>query len=211
MTCDDKEVSSLTGKISNWCIYNYFVKTRKCLHSLVKYLTGVITLSRQGALRQGPDDQWWLYNGSLLWLNEVHSFTYSLRYEKTDTTSSGQAYDRIRHVLALSNSDVATYGGLNNFDATFVLVVTWDGIVPRKSYDAYYDRSYRATRITYYIKLVKTSTPPYKTFCCSVLNLKCLLQCWVVMFLSYARWRHFQNIPMTCNLPNQSNVCRIRL
>ena len=61
-------------------------------------------------------------------------------YEKTDTTSSGIAYDRIQHVLALCNSDVAKYGGLNNFDATFVMVVTWDSMVPRKSYHSSIDK-----------------------------------------------------------------------
>ena len=62
------------------------------------------------------------------------------RYEKTDTQSSRLAYDRIRHVLALATYDVATYGGLNDFEATFVLVVTWNGMVPRRSYEPEFDQ-----------------------------------------------------------------------
>ena len=59
-------------------------------------------------------------------------------YDRTNTRlGEGEKYLQ-KHVLQLAKEDAHNYGGSSALDPSWVMVVTWEGSMPRMSYHSYY-------------------------------------------------------------------------
>ena len=66
----------------------------------------------------------------------VGGSVYYQIYKKNDRYSlDTRALSRLDHILTRVRNDVTGKGGISTFDPTWVLVVTWEGVLPRVNYD----------------------------------------------------------------------------
>lgn len=61
-------------------------------------------------------------------------------YDQATTGLSDDERARTKHVMAKARVDVKRYGGRELFNPTWVMVVTWENILPRMSYDPENDK-----------------------------------------------------------------------
>jgi len=69
--------------------------------------------------------------------------TGSVSYHIYDRTSPGLSETenhRTKHALLLAREDAVNYGGSAAIDPSWVMVVTWQGSMPRMYYDPYFDQ-----------------------------------------------------------------------
>ena len=61
-------------------------------------------------------------------------------YDQATTGLSNDDRARTKHVMAKARLDVKRYGGRELFNPTWVMVVTWENMLPRMSYDLENDK-----------------------------------------------------------------------
>ena len=79
---------------------------------------------------------------------EGHVFYHS--YDRAIAGLSDDDKARTMHAMTLATEDVRNVGGPSNFRPTWVIVITWENVLPRMSYDQENDKVMYYTSMYYF-------------------------------------------------------------